>query len=133
MSPIRPEQKPLYPWDWPAIAREVKVDRAGGRCECDGRCKADPHPGDSTGRCTAMHREPHPHTGSDVVLTVAHLDHDPRNNGVEGDRPNLMAMCQRCHLTYDAPHHAVTRAATLAARSTDGSAPMPLDGLGIEL
>lgn len=33
-----------------------------------------------------------------VVLTIAHLDQDPR-----GDDPErLMALCQRCHLTYDA-------------------------------
>lgn len=32
-----------------------------------------------------------------VVLTVAHLDQDPR-----GDDPDrLRALCQRCHLTYD--------------------------------
>lgn len=35
-----------------------------------------------------------------VVLTVAHLDHDETNHDVEDDR--LMAMCQLCHLNYDA-------------------------------
>lgn len=33
----------------------------------------------------------------DVVLTVAHLDHDPRNC----ERSNLRALCQSCHITYD--------------------------------
>lgn len=37
-----------------------------------------------------------------VVLTVAHLDHDTTNNTDD----NLAALCQRCHLTYDARHHA---------------------------
>lgn len=133
MSPIKPENTHRYPADWPVIAREVKVDRAGGQCECDGRCGADPHPVDTAGRCTARHREAHPVTGADVVLTVMHLDHDPSNNGTTGNRPNLMAGCQRCHLNYDAEHHALTRAATLAARRADGSGPLPLDGLGIEL
>ena len=36
-----------------------------------------------------------------VVLTIAHLDHDEENHDVTDDR--LMAMCQYCHLVYDAP------------------------------
>lgn len=35
-----------------------------------------------------------------VVLTIMHLDHDPRNNAAE----NLMAGCQRCHNAYDSKH-----------------------------
>lgn len=35
-----------------------------------------------------------------VVLTIAHLDHDETNWDVTDDR--LMAMCQLCHLRYDA-------------------------------
>lgn len=35
-----------------------------------------------------------------VVLTVAHLDHDEENHDVTNDR--LQAMCQYCHLNYDA-------------------------------
>jgi hypothetical protein len=35
-----------------------------------------------------------------VVLTVAHLDHDEENHDVKIDR--LKAMCQICHLRYDA-------------------------------
>lgn len=35
-----------------------------------------------------------------VVLTIAHLDHDETNFDVEDDR--LAAMCQSCHLNYDA-------------------------------
>ena len=36
-----------------------------------------------------------------IVLTVAHLDHDPRNC----DLSNLKALCQYCHLHYDSHHH----------------------------
>lgn len=43
-----------------------------------------------------------------VVLTIAHLDHDPTNN--EGW--NLRALCQRCHNIYDAPHRARNAART---------------------
>ena len=35
-----------------------------------------------------------------VILTIAHLDHDEENHNVTDDR--LMAMCQLCHLRYDA-------------------------------
>ena len=36
-----------------------------------------------------------------IVLTIAHLDHDEANWNVADDR--LAALCQRCHLKYDAP------------------------------
>lgn len=48
------------------------------------------------------YRKPHPITGSQVVLTTGHLDHTPENCDLE----NLKHWCQRCHLTYDAKHHA---------------------------
>ena len=35
-----------------------------------------------------------------VILTIAHLDHDEENHNVSDGR--LMAMCQLCHLRYDA-------------------------------
>jgi len=35
-----------------------------------------------------------------VVLTVAHLDHDETNHNVKDHR--LKALCQICHLRYDA-------------------------------
>lgn len=35
-----------------------------------------------------------------VVLTVAHLDHDEENHEVKDER--LAALCQICHLRYDA-------------------------------
>lgn len=50
-----------------------------------------------------------------IVLTVAHIDRDPRNNGVPGKRPNLAALCQRCHLNHDRETHIVN-----AARTRDG-------------
>ena len=39
-----------------------------------------------------------------IVLTIAHLDHTPENCQPE----NLRALCQRCHLAYDAAHHRQT-------------------------
>lgn len=37
---------------------------------------------------------------ANVVLTIAHLDHDETNHEVSLDR--LAALCQVCHLRYDA-------------------------------
>lgn len=104
--PIRPENKQRYPSDWKAISLRIRTERAAGRCECVGECGVD-----HDGRCTAENGQPHPVTGSKVVLTTAHRDHTPEHV----DDANLFAACQRCHLRYDAPHHAETRAATRRA------------------
>ena len=58
---------------------------------------------------------PHPETGSRVILTVAHLDHDTTNNA----RENLRALCQRCHLRYDAQLHAMHAAQTRRRRQVE--------------
>ena len=43
----------------------------------------------------------------EIVLTVAHLDHDTTNN----DYSNLRALCQRCHNRYDRKNRNANRAA----------------------
>lgn len=116
MSPIRAENRARYPKDWRAIADGIR-ERAGLRCECAGECgreHSDIYLDDA--RCPAVHGCAHPITESRVVLTVAHLDHTPENC----DPDNLKAMCQRCHLSYDATHHASNAARTRAARATAG-------------
>lgn len=55
--------------------------------------------------CPAVNGQPHPVTGSKVVLTVAHIDHDTTNNRFH----NLAALCQRCHLNHDRHQHAFYR------------------------
>lgn len=40
-----------------------------------------------------------------IVLTISHTDHDVSNNGEPGNRPNLKALCQRCHLRHDHELH----------------------------
>lgn len=97
--PIKPENKAKYPKDWPEISRRIRHDRAQGRCE--NWIIYPSYDGPATYRCEARNGEPHPVTGSKVVLTVAHLDHDPGNCADD----NLKAMCQRCHLRYDQHHH----------------------------
>jgi len=92
-----------YPPDWATIIRKRILHRSGerrdgkGRIEIDARCEW----------CGAANHTPHPVTGSQVVLTVAHLDHDEDNWDVRDER--LAALCQRCHLTYDAKRHAQNR------------------------
>lgn len=103
--PVRASERPRYPADWRAIAYGVKEK---ARWTCVGSPK---YPD-----CRAVHGKPHPVTGSTVVITVAHLDHQPENV----DRSNLRAWCQRCHLTYDAAHHAANAAATRAAKRVSG-------------
>jgi 5-methylcytosine-specific restriction endonuclease McrA len=97
--PIRPENRSRYPADWPAIRRAIR-ERACERCE----------------GCGAANHQPHPITGSKVVLTVAHLDHQPENC----DSANLRAWCQRCHNTYDAPHRAANRKARMPVAVAGG-------------
>ena len=81
--PIRPEMKTRYPKDWELRSRFIRFYRAKNKCEW----------------CGVPNHEPHPVTGSEVVLTVAHLDHRPENSSFF----NLAALCQRCHNLYDGP------------------------------
>jgi len=89
-----PFNRKLYPKNWDELAKLLK-ESVGWRCQ-----GSPAYP-----ECRAQHGHPHPVTGSMVVLTVAHLDHDPKHN----DYDNLRVWCQRCHNTYDAPHRAETR------------------------
>jgi hypothetical protein len=114
--PIRPSQRALYPRGWKALSERIRRGRANGRCECTGQCGA--HPAD---RCARFNGE-HTPAGGKIVLTVAHLDHDPRNC-VES---NLLAMCQRCHLAYDRTEHSHSAAETRAEKRQTESGQLPL-------
>ena len=48
-----------------------------------------------------------------IVLTVAHLEHDILKNGDE----DLAALCQSCHLKHDAGQHKATARTNREARS----------------
>lgn len=89
--PIKPQNRSLYPTYWDQIRAFIRA-RAGNCCEGSPR-----YPD-----CRAVNYQPHPVTGSIVVLTIAHLNHDPTDNR----ESNLACLCQRCHLTHDARHHA---------------------------
>lgn len=109
--PIRASERDRYPANWAEISLRIRTVRSGGRCECRGECRSG-----HAGRCHAWNDQPHPVTRSNVVLTVAHLDHTPEHV----EESNLRAMCQKCHLSYDAEHHAATRARTRQAAETAG-------------
>lgn len=102
--PIRPENKSRYPADWKTGIVPFIRARSGNACE------GSPAYPD----CRAKNGEPHPVTGSRVVLTVAHLDHD---NLETRDTRRMRHWCQRCHNTYDAPHRAAGRKARAAGRT----------------
>lgn len=96
--PIRPENKARYPKNWKEIRARI-LARAGNRCEGSPAypdCRA-PNGSEIRGLDRRL-----------VVLTIGHLDHTPEHN----DDANLRAWCQRCHLTYDAKHHARNAATT---------------------
>lgn len=74
---------------WRLISRLIRFRRAGNKCEW----------------CGVKNREPHPDTGSEVILTVAHLDRNRSNNCFR----NLAALCQKCHLNHDRLHNIQNR------------------------
>lgn len=86
-----PVDKSKYSKKWKYISLSIRK-RAGWACEF----------------CGARNGLQHPETGSTVVLTVAHLDHDTNNDSTE----NLRALCQRCHLRYDHKLHRQNSAET---------------------
>lgn len=128
MSPIRESEKDKYPKDWQAIRARILV-RAEGCCEflnADGRrCNAPdlelvfrlkrnpeiwrtPHGGD----CGEADPDCY---GVKVVLTVAHLNHDPSDNRDE----NLRAGCQLHHLRYDVAHHQANARSTRRSKKNN--------------
>lgn len=84
-----------YPPNWAEISLRIR-QREEWRCKW----------------CGAENTQPHPVTGSKVILTVAHLGVD-KPDGSPGDKhdkmdvrdENLAALCQRCHLNYDRDEH----------------------------
>lgn len=119
--PIKPGNKARYPANWRAIRAEI-LKRAGDCCEFCGRPNHVWAVRDGAWRFTREEMESLARPGEKVfllVLTIVHLDHDPTNNdGMDSGAPaiptyrieasNLRALCQRCHLRWDASHHQQT-------------------------
>lgn len=80
-----------YPKNWEAIREEVR-QRAGDCCEGTPQFPT----------CRVPNHSIHPVTGRRVVCTVMHLwDMNPMACELE----NLRFACNRCHLSWDRPHH----------------------------
>ncbi len=122
--PIRKEWREHYRTPAFRRARDLAKVRSCGFCE---RCGAPDRelvfrlPGGfwwdetlDTWRDRHCRPAPGPHPGSRgwlrakpvlVILTSAHLDHDPANNA----EANVARLCQWCHNTHDLPFRAETR------------------------
>lgn len=110
--PIKPENAGRYPKDWTQIVAKVR-ERSGNKCEGSPAFPDCRRPNGwllnkRTDEVTddGMLAESWSLADGDkvirIVLTVGHLDHTPENC----DLNNLRHWCQRCHLNYDAQHHA---------------------------
>lgn len=97
--PIKKENQKRYPPDWKLRSRFVRKSRAKDCCEW----------------CGAKNYEPHPITGSTVILTVAHV-YDKRPEAAALN--NLAALCQRCHLKHDRNDHVANRRKDLPRSQT---------------
>lgn len=108
--PIRPENKKLYPKNWKEIRKDI-LKRANNKCEFCGVENYAEGYRDKDGNfieSIGMQQEADILDGEKIIriiLTIAHLDHNPQNN----DYNNLRALCQKCHLNYDKEHHKETR------------------------
>lgn len=109
-----------YPKDWKAIRAEV-LERAGHRCE---GCGVENHGiyFDTENRGRVKHDGSHAtdewvsdfnYRCVKIILTISHTDHDITNNGEPGNRPNLRALCQRCHNRHDAEYRRGNAKATM--------------------
>ena len=105
--PISGEMAPRYPSDWSKRRRFIIQYRAQNRCEW----------------CAAENGEPHPDTGSIVVLTLAHVwDKAPESASLL----NLACLCQRCHNRWDAQDRRLSRVRRQLARLLQaGQLPLP--------
>lgn len=121
--PIAPELRKFYRTPEWFEARRLCLDRAAGKCEWCKKPRGDVRQAlDHSGRwfdevTREWIRPPAFRVGVDLssfamapprrastvrcVIAPAHLDHNPENNAAD----NLAALCQRCHLVYDGPHH----------------------------
>ena len=97
--PILPGNKSKYPKNWKEISAQIK-ERANDKCEW---CRVVNH--SYINRFTRVICLQDEENAIRVVLTVAHLDHNPENC----EDNNLKTLCQRCHNRYDAGHRKQTR------------------------
>lgn len=98
IMPISAENKELYPDNWEEIRQRI-LKRARHRCEECGVKDHDIGWRDKKGDWHGIAEFKEGANLIEIILTIAHLDHDPRNSD---DDENLRAWCQQCHNRYDA-------------------------------
>ncbi|WP_428663434.1 hypothetical protein [Runella sp.] len=114
---LMPINYKFYPENWFTELRPAVLTRANNACEC---CKVKnyavvrwdedreayyEYDDEETPDCFSVALKLRIHLKAShfyadwlvIVLTIAHLDHDIKNN----DLANLKALCQRCHLKHD--------------------------------
>jgi hypothetical protein len=124
IASMHKKKKDRYNRDWLAVSSDIRIRRANNRCEFCGL---------EHGRLIHWKKFGHDTYASQaeleqlemlkaeglmtywqrlkalklkqVCLTVAHLDHNERND----DPKNLLALCQWCHLSYDRADNAARR------------------------
>ena len=134
--PIAPENRWLYPIDWPELSRLIRFGRAKGRCERCGRPHGQDvvHLGNGTwgdeeqargrdGRGRRVRgvlppeaieaQQPtldglEPVAWLPMTYVVLASCHLGHDPGCNGPR-DLAALCQRCHMLHDGPEHRRTR------------------------
>lgn len=109
--PILDPRHPCLTAAWKPF-REQILARACHRCECVGECGLHKH-AQLPRRCIERHKTPAVFATGVVFLTIAHE--------CVCDPPCLLAshvraLCQRCHLRFDAKRHAATRKTRQEAR-----------------
>ncbi len=125
--PIKPENAKRYPANWKEL-RAAVLERAGNACEGSPAYPECRVPNgwlrnNTTGEITdnGLQAEAWGLADGDsvtfIVLTIAHLEHDELETQ---DINRLRAWCQKCHLTYDAKHHAQTAYHTRKSRKALG-------------
>lgn len=93
--PISKENKSKYPDNWKEISEYIRFERADNKCEVCGAINYSWVNRHTRELCLSDEDD-----AIRIILTVAHLDHNPENNNYK----NLKAMCQRCHNRYDRKH-----------------------------
>lgn len=123
--PIKPENRALYPADWPAIRVRI-LERDGYRCKhCGVAHRAIGWRGPRGGFHVVATDGNRQRLAEEqfgrgdlvrlilIVLTIAHLhDMDPRNCADD----NLAALCQRCHNRHDLAYRQANAARTRQAK-----------------
>lgn len=78
---MKKEIRSLYPDNWEELSKYVRFTIYEGVCQS----------------CSIKQGELYPNTNKKAVIDCAHIDQNVNNNELN----NLLALCKRCHWTYD--------------------------------